>query len=437
MISRRARSLAASAAIVALIALPAQAQVLSGLSSGGGGGGSGAVYGPTARGSSAANPPVLIGGTADGSATGAVGVAKVTSDGLVHVSIDSGGGTGGTSSSFAAAFPATGTAIGAKNGANMVNLTADGSNNLNVDIAAGTVAATQSGTWNVTNISGTVSLPTGAATSANQSTEIASLGTIATNSGTQASAANQTSVIGTKGAGTAAASSLLTGCVYNSGGVTPTTGQQVALQCNSTGQLIVAGSGGGAITAAASSYSAGAFVAGTGVDGWDLGVQATTAAASCASGAGLNPCLKQLDADVKGPIPTQAATVSIGGVGLLPSTSGGLTNYVLEPAASDNHANIKNGAGQVYGIHVFNNSATINYGRLYNAGTGFNGCGSATNLLYEFHIPANTSDAGFVVPIPQGLAFSAGISVCVTGGYGQTNTTSATASAMSLNILYN
>ena len=33
---------------------------------------------------------------------------------------------------------------------------------------SGTVAATQSGTWNITNISGTVSLPTGAATSANQ-----------------------------------------------------------------------------------------------------------------------------------------------------------------------------------------------------------------------------------------------------------------------------
>jgi len=33
-----------------------------------------------------------------------------------------------------------------------------------------TVAATQSGTWNITNISGTVSLPTGAATSANQTT---------------------------------------------------------------------------------------------------------------------------------------------------------------------------------------------------------------------------------------------------------------------------
>jgi len=35
-----------------------------------------------------------------------------------------------------------------------------------------TIAATQSGTWNITNVSGTVSLPTGAATAANQSTII-------------------------------------------------------------------------------------------------------------------------------------------------------------------------------------------------------------------------------------------------------------------------
>jgi len=48
-----------------------------------------------------------------------------------------GGGGGGTSSTYGAAFPATGTAIGVKNGANMVNLTADGSGNLNVNIAAG------------------------------------------------------------------------------------------------------------------------------------------------------------------------------------------------------------------------------------------------------------------------------------------------------------
>lgn len=72
-------------------------------------------------------------------------------------------------------------------GGNAASVTA--SNALKVDGSAvtqpvsGTVAATQSGVWNITNISGTVSLPTGAATSANQSTANTSLSTIATNTG--------------------------------------------------------------------------------------------------------------------------------------------------------------------------------------------------------------------------------------------------------------
>jgi hypothetical protein len=62
--------------------------------------------------------------------------ASCDTSGGLRVSIISGGGSGGTASSFAAAFPATGTAIGVKNGANMVNLTADASSNLNVNVAA-------------------------------------------------------------------------------------------------------------------------------------------------------------------------------------------------------------------------------------------------------------------------------------------------------------
>lgn len=61
--------------------------------------------------------------------------------------------------------------IGNAAGVSAVNIQ-DGGNSITVD---GTVAATQSGTWNITNISGTVSLPTGAATSANQTTQITAL----------------------------------------------------------------------------------------------------------------------------------------------------------------------------------------------------------------------------------------------------------------------
>ncbi len=119
-----------------------------------------------------------------------------------------------------------------------------------------------------------------------------------------------------------------------------------------------------------------------------------------------------------------------------PVTSGGLSWYFVQPAASDNHVVIKAGAGQVYNIQAFNNSATVNYLRLYNATTGFNGCNSATNLVGQWQIPANTAVGGFSVTMDNGLAFATGISICVTSGYATTDTTNATATAMSINVGY-
>lgn len=119
-----------------------------------------------------------------------------------------------------------------------------------------------------------------------------------------------------------------------------------------------------------------------------------------------------------------------------PVTSGGLSWYFVQPAASDNHVVIKAGAGQVYHIAATNNSATINYIRLYNATTGFNGCNSATNIVGQWAVPASTSGAGLVADIAQGIAFATGISICVSSGYATTDTTNATATAMSVNIGY-
>ena len=121
----------------------------------------------------------------------------------------------------------------------------------------------------------------------------------------------------------------------------------------------------------------------------------------------------------------------------VPTTSGGLTTFFVQPAASDNHTVIKNGAGQVYWVLAENNSATVNYLRLYNAGTGFNGCNSATNLVSQMQIPASTSVGGLNVALPFGLSFATGISICVTSGYATNDTTNATATAMSLTIGYN
>lgn len=57
------------------------------------GGSGGAVFGPTAVGSPAANPPVLFGGTADGTATGNVSVAKVTAGAVTVQGLETAGTT--------------------------------------------------------------------------------------------------------------------------------------------------------------------------------------------------------------------------------------------------------------------------------------------------------------------------------------------------------
>lgn len=132
----------------------------------------------------------------------------------------------------------------------------------------------------------------------------------------------------------------------------------------------------------------------------------------------------------------QTAPGTSNAVQAIPGIAGGLSVYFVQPGGSDNHANIKNGAGQVYKISVTNNSATINYLRLYNAASGFNGCNSATNLVYQMAVPASTSGAGYSDSWEQGIAFATGISICVTSGYATNDTTAATASAMSVNIGY-
>ena len=117
----------------------------------------------------------------------------------------------------------------------------------------------------------------------------------------------------------------------------------------------------------------------------------------------------------------------------IPATSGGLSVYFLQPTASTNSNNIKNAAGQVYKIDVFNNSATVHYIRLYNTATTGT-CNSATNLVWQGIIPASTSGAGLSSSWDLGMAFSSGVALCVTSGYDGTG--NATASALIVNVGY-
>lgn len=95
----------------------------------------------SATGGTAATSSKLVGGTFASSpitlTNGQQAGLQVDANGYLKINVSAGGASGGTSSSFASAFPSLGTAIGALNGGNMVSLAADGSHNLQVNCAVG------------------------------------------------------------------------------------------------------------------------------------------------------------------------------------------------------------------------------------------------------------------------------------------------------------
>lgn len=133
-----------------------------------------------------------------------VGGVAVSTGAPFPVTIVSGGGSGGTSSTFGSAFPTAGTAIGITDGTNMIALKGSATLGAFVDVTtlpslvAGSaiigkvgIDQTTPGTTNGVVVNSSA-LPTGAATSALQTTGNTSLGSIVTNTTGIATAANQT-----------------------------------------------------------------------------------------------------------------------------------------------------------------------------------------------------------------------------------------------------
>jgi len=187
----------------------------------------------------------------------------------------------------------------------------------------------------------------------------------------------------------------------------------------------------------------GAGAVGTGSQRVSVGQDTTTIAGSAPGTAGTPSTnvvsVQGIASGTPQPMSLNTTPTVANGNGVVPTPvpSGGLTTFFVQPTASDNHTNVKNGAGQVYWVLAENNSATVNYLRLYNAASGFNGCNSATNLITQIQIPASTSVGGINIPLGFGIPFSTGISFCVTSGYATNDTTNATASAISLTLGYN
>lgn len=129
-----------------------------------------------------------------------------------------------------------------------------------------------------------------------------------------------------------------------------------------------------------------------------------------------------------------AGTNTIGNVGSVPITSGGLLINRLLSANSTNATLVKSSAGQVYQFVATNTGANPYFFKLFNSGT-IPTAGSGTPVL-TYMIPGNTAGAGLAIHIPQGIAFSSGIGYTVTGLVADNDTTAVALNQAVLDVLY-
>jgi hypothetical protein len=396
-------------------------------------------------------------------------------NGNLKVNVASGGGSGGTSSSFGSAFPATGTAAGAKSsGGNMAALNLDSSGNLYIDCSVGCAGGSSSNASSGVATSSTngQTIAWGYAfngttwdqiqddASKNLKVAIENTPTVTANAGTNLN----TSLLALESGGNLAAiagavtSSVMQANLKQVNGVTTLTGagasgtgaQRVTAAQDtttiagsapgtagspSTNVVSVQGVGSGTtlpVTASqATASNLNATVVGTGT----FAVQASQATASSlnatvvgAGSAGSANAGVMTIQGIASMTPVQAT--------LVPATSGGLSIVSNIVANNTTSVAVKASAGQLYGVQAFNNGTTIVYIKLYNATQGSTTCGSGTPVA-RYMIPAPSSGgSGFVFEMPNGMAFSTAITYCVTGGIADNDTTAPAASTFLVNFVY-
>jgi len=218
----------------------------------------------------------------------------------------------------------------------------------------GTVAATQSGTWNVTNVSGTVSLPTGAATSALQPTNAA------------------------QGSTTSGQTGPLVQCSVTTAAPTYTTAQTDPLNCTTNGAVRVLDNNSASLLAAAQ--------AGTGSTGSAVPASAIYSGAN--SGGNLTGLIQ---ADTSTPINISTATTT-----QLVALVSGKKIYVTAWDV------VAAGTGNI----------TLEYGTGSNCGTGTTVLTGAYNLTAQSGI-AKGNGLGPVLVVPASNALCALTSAAV------------------------
>jgi len=125
-----------------------------------------------------------------------------------------------------------------------------------------------------------------------------------------------------------------------------------------------------------------------------------------------------------------AGTNSIGNVGIVPRTTGGLTTYHLVSAATTNLVNIKASAGQLFGWYIYNSNAAARKVAFHNSASAPT---AGASIFFTLVIPPTS---GANVFLPMGIAFSAGISISTVTGLADSDTAAVALNDLIINLFY-
>lgn len=233
------------------------------------------------------------------------------------------------------------------------------------------------------------------------------------------------------GQNAAAPRSLEVGCQFNTLPTTVTSGNATPLQCDNKGNTLVNLS---------TAIPTGANVIGAVTQSggpWSANItQVAGAAISQGHGTAATAVRVELPTDGTGTVGLNAGSNVIGTVGNVPVTSGGLNITSAVVPANTTAVVVKASAGQLYGVDGFSiSTATPVYVKVYNATSAT--CGAGTPVA-RYMIPASggVSGSGLVRSDSNGVAFSTGITYCITAGIADNDTTAPAASTYVAQVYY-
>jgi hypothetical protein len=287
------------------------------------------------------------------------------------------------------------------------------------------VQAAQSGAWNITNVSGTVSLPTGAATLAKQPA-LGTAGVASADVITIQGIASMTKLLVTPDSVALPANQSVN--VAQLAGTTTDTNSGVKSagtlrvvlatdQPQLTNKLLVTPDANSAVNVA--QMNGVAVTMGNGVVG--TGVQRVAIASD-------NTAFS-VNAVQSGTWTVQPGNTANSTAWLVQDTAGttgGSSFNGFVGAASNNKTQIKGSAGTLYLISVQNLAATPVYLKVFNA-TSANVSAGTTACDFQFMIPGNTAGAGIVLDSAKGIAMGTAITIMLTAGIATTDNTSVSA----------